>query len=202
MLGIFYRMVIRHAQVGGSVRLNRLVVLALLLACSSIVGVAQEQAPAQNANVSAPRTKTSDPSDAKIMTGTPEAEMLARREIKAAEKDYKENLERAREAAQLGAEMRDAFMNTKDFSRTEQKKLERLEKITRKLRNEAGGSDAELTVEDPPSLLEAALARLAELTDTLRKGVEKTPRQVISAAVIERANEVLEIIRVVRTITH
>ena len=195
-------MINRHARVVSSVRINRLVFLSLLLACSSIIGVAQEQVPAQNPNVSAPRTKTSDPPDTKTMTGTPEAEMLARREIKAAEKDYKENLERAREAAQLSTEIRDAFINTRDFSRTEQKKLERLEKITRKLRNEAGGSDAELTVDDPPSLLEAALGRLAELTDKLRKGVEKTPRQVISAAVIDRANEVLEIIRVVRTITH
>jgi hypothetical protein len=136
------------------------------------------------------------------MTGSPEEEMMARQNIKAAEKDYQENVERAREASQLSAEIRDAFSHNRAFGRTEQKKLERLEKITRKIRNEAGGSDGEVTLENQPTQIEPALAQLTEISDKLRKGVEKTPRQVISASVIERANQVLEIIRVIRTFTH
>ena len=195
-------MVTRHTSMDSSLNSIRVVLLAVFFACSALVGMGQAQVPPQNSNDSGSADKNARPGDSKTMTGTPEAEMLARSEIKAAEKEYKENLDRAREAAQLSTEIRDAFSNTKAFSRTEQKKLERLEKITRKLRNGAGGSDAELTDAEAPSLLEPALARLAELTDKLRKGVEKTPRQVISAAVIERANEVLEIIRAVRSITH
>jgi hypothetical protein len=56
-----------------------------------------------------------------------------------------------------------------------------------------------VTLENPPTQIGPALARLAEISDKVRKGVEKTPRQVISASVIERANEVLEIIRVIHT---
>lgn len=139
--------------------------------------------------------------ESKIQVGSPQAEMLARQELKAAEKDYKDNLERAREAAQLSTELRDAYLHSRTFSRTEEKKLERLEKLTRKIRSEAGGSDGESTLENVPSRIEPALSRLTEVMDKLRKVVEKTPRQVVSAAVIDRANELLEIIRYIRSFT-
>lgn len=128
-------------------------------------------------------------------------EMRARWEIKYAEKEQLENLNRAREVAQLGSEIYSSFTNTKTFSQTEKKKLDRLEKVTRKIRTHAGGSDGEVTIENMPSQTEPALKRLAEMADELRKAVEKTPRQVVSAAVIERANEMLEVIRYVRTYT-
>lgn len=133
------------------------------------------------------------------MIGSPVEEMLARRDIKAAEKGRRENLERAREVAQLGAEIHDSFTKNATLSRTELKKLERLEKLTRRIREEAGGSSGDVTIENPPRELKSALGRLAELSEEMRKGVEKTPRQVISAFVIERTNEVLEIIRYVRS---
>lgn len=139
--------------------------------------------------------------DSKIMVGSPEAEMMARQDLRAAEKDYKDNLERAREAAQLSTEIRDAYLHNKAFGRTEEKKLERLEKLTRKIRSEAGGSAGETTLENVPAQMEPALTRLTEVTDKMRKGVEKTPRQVVSAAVIDRANELLEIIRYIRNFT-
>jgi hypothetical protein len=128
-------------------------------------------------------------------------EMRARWEIKYAEKERLENLDRAREAAQLGSELYTTFSHTKTFSPTEKKKLDRLEKVTRKIRSQAGGSDGEVSIENMPSQTEPALKRLAGMTDDLRKAVEKTPRQVISAAVIERANEVLEVIRYIRNFT-
>jgi ribosome-binding protein aMBF1 (putative translation factor) len=172
-----------------------------LITCALSFAQAQSQAPAKNPNDSISADKSSSRSTSDTMTGSPEQEMMARQNIKAAEKDYQENVERAREAAQLSTEIRDSFSHNKAFSRTEQKKLERLEKITRKIRNEAGGSDGEVTLENQPTQIEPALARLSEVSDKLRKGVEKTPRQVISASVIERANELLEIIRVIRTFT-
>jgi len=126
-------------------------------------------------------------------------EMLARREIKFAEKERKENLERAREAAQLGAEVHEAFAKNQTLGRTEIKKIERLEKLTRKIREEAGGSSGDVTIEDVPRDLNSALGKLEELSEEMRKGVEKTPRQVVSAFVIERTNQLLEIIRYVRS---
>lgn len=142
--------------------------------------------------------KSSSDSDSSIMLGTPEAEMRARLDLKYAEKERQENLERAREAAQLGSELQTAFLKNQTLGRIEIKKIERLEKLTRRIRGEAGGSDGEVTIENPPQELGAALQRIAEMTEALRQGVEQTPRQVISALVIERANELLEIIRFVR----
>lgn len=126
-------------------------------------------------------------------------EMLARREIKAAEKERQENLDRAHEAAQLGAEIQTAFTKNQSLGRTELKKIERLEKLTRRIREEAGGSSGDVTLDDPPRELKSALDKLAELSEAMNKGVEKTPRQVVSAFVIERTNQVLEIIRYVRS---
>lgn len=128
-----------------------------------------------------------------------ELEMRARRDIKAAEKEHQANLERAVEAAKLGIELRDTYAQTKSFVRTDVKKLERLDKLTRKIRSEAGGSDdRDSTLEKVPAQLEAAISRLAEVSEEMRKGVEKTPRQVISASVIEHANELLDIITYIR----
>ena len=130
--------------------------------------------------------------------GSPEDEMRARMEIKIAEKERTENLERAREAAQLGSEIRQSFVANKVLGSSEIKKLERLEKLARRIRSRSGGDDDDEPLQKVPTELETAIDRLAEMSEALRKGVEKTPRQVVSASVIERANELLEIIRFVR----
>ena len=187
--------------------------LFLLALIAGLSGVANAQDPAEPIRTAQPVNKDPvraergasrpdrDRPDSKIMVGSPEAEMLARQDLKAAEKDHKENLERAREAAQLSTELLNAYQHQKAFSRVDEKKLERLEKLARKIRSEAGGSDGEATLENVPNQMEPALTRLIEVTDKMRKVVEKTPRQVVSASVIERANELLEIIRYIRSFT-
>jgi hypothetical protein len=177
--------------------LSRALFCSLLLTLSYGVGGAQTRPP-QSPIAGADRSGSGSES---TMLGSPENEMLARRDIKAAEKDRQENLERAREAAQLGAEIHTAFTKNQTLNRTEIKKLDRLEKLTRRIREEAGGSDGDVTIENPPRQLEAALQKTAELSEELHKEVVKTPRQVISASVIERTNELLEILRYVRSFT-
>jgi len=175
----------------------------LLILIFSALGAASAQSSStlpQNQNDTIGAEKGSRDSKAKPL-GTPEDEMMARQGIKAAEKDHRENLERAREAAQLSTELRDSYLHSKTLSRVELKKLERLEKIVRKIRGEAGGSDGDVTIENPPTQIESALTRLAEVSVKLRKRVEKTPRQVISASVIESANEALEILRLINGFT-
>ncbi|MBV9957729.1 MAG: hypothetical protein JO360_04875 [Acidobacteria bacterium] len=128
-------------------------------------------------------------------------EMRAKWEIKYAEKERTENVDRAREAAQLGSELYHNYTNSQLFSQTEKKKLDRLEKVTRKIRSQAGGSDGDNEDEQVPTQMESAVKRLSEASSELRKAVENTPRQVVSATVIERANEILEIIRFIRNST-
>lgn len=176
---------------------SRLVCCSYLIAlfCCGVASAQNRQSPIAGAD------RSSSGSESSIMTGTPEAEMMARRDIKAAEKEQRENLERAREAAQLSAELNNAFVKNQSLSQTEIKKLERLRKLTRRIREYAGGTDGDVTIENVPHELKSALEKLTEHTEAMLKEVEKTPRQVVSASVIERTNELLEIIRYVRSLT-
>jgi hypothetical protein len=127
-----------------------------------------------------------------------EEEMKAKRAIKIAEKDHEENLKRAREIADLGKELSDSLKNKSVVDRDALKKVERLEKLTKKVRGEAGGEDEEVEIPNRPADLPATLAKIAEASESLSKNVIDTPRQVVSASVIDKANVLLELIKMVR----
>jgi len=130
-----------------------------------------------------------------------EEEMRAKQAIKFAEKEHRENLDRAKEIANIGKELKTAASNALLMSRDSEKKIERLEKLARKVRGEAGGDDQEVELKNRPSDLPSALALAGEAAETLSKEVQNTPRQVVSAAVIENANVLLELIRLMRTLS-
>src|ERR1700730_12845175 len=70
--------------------------------------------------------------------GSPEIEMRERNILRAEKKQYEENLARAREAATLANELVESYQAKKTFSSDDGKKLERLAKITKRIRNDAG----------------------------------------------------------------
>jgi hypothetical protein len=133
-------------------------------------------------------------------SGTPEEEMLFRAEIRREEETHKEMVERAEEAAQIGDELLSSFKKNSSLTRDDLKRLERLEKLARKIRGAAGGSDDEEDLSDPPGMIEGAVTRLAKLTGDLKESVSKTSRLVISATVIHRSNDMIELIRHIRSI--
>ena len=49
-----------------------------------------------------------------------------------------------------------------------------------------------------PGSMEAAVKRVAEMADDLCKEVEKTPRRIVSASIIDRANRLIGVIQFVR----
>ncbi len=130
--------------------------------------------------------------------GSPESEMRAKLILKAEKKQYDENLARAREAADIGKQLVETYEARKAFGSDDGKKLERLEKLTKRIRNEAGGSDTEPDVKEIPAGMDAVVKRVAEMANDLRKLVEDTPRHVISASVIDQANKLLGLIQHVR----
>lgn len=132
--------------------------------------------------------------------GTPEQEMLQRAQIRHEEDIHKEMVERADEAAQIGDELLASFKKNNSLTRDDLKKLERLEKLARKIRGTAGGSDDDEELTDPPGKIESAVTRLAKLSGALKESVLKTSRLVISASVIEHSNEMIELIRHIRSI--
>jgi hypothetical protein len=127
-----------------------------------------------------------------------EEEIRAKRLIKLAEKEHEENLKRAREISQIGQDLKAGLANSTATVKPDPKKVDRLEKLTKKIRGEAGGEDDDVQILQPPPDLPAAVNQIAETADQLSKDVQKTPRQVVSAAVIDRANVLLELVKILR----
>lgn len=126
------------------------------------------------------------------------SEYAARAALKREEAQRKETIDRAKEAARLAAELRDSFERTKSLSADGLTKLGQIEKLVRKIRSYAGGSGDDEPLEDPLQNAENAVERLAKIADELRERVEKTPRHVVSATVIERSNQLLELVKMLR----
>lgn len=140
-----------------------------------------------------------NPRDDESPMTTFEEELRAKRAIKLAEKEHEENLTRAREISQIAKELRDAAKHRTVFGREDIKRLDRLEKLTKKVRGEAGGEDDEVKIDRRPVDVPSAISRIGEAADSLSKSVQNTPRQVVSATVIDTANVLLELIKLART---
>ncbi len=108
-------------------------------------------------------------------------------------------VERAAEAARLGLELRTAFDKQQTLGREDLKRLEKLEKLARKIRGNAGGSDDDEPLKDPPAALGETVARLAEVSVKLNEVARMSTRLVVSGAVIECSNELIELVRHLRT---
>ena len=169
------------------------------LLCATIT-LAQSPLPRSTPPPARPVDGTTKPpdSDAPPLT-TFEEELRAKHAIKMAEKDHQENLERAKEIAQIGKELKEGVKNQSSIDRNYLKKIDRLEKLTKKIRGEAGGEDEEIEIANRPSDLSSAVNQVAESAVSLSKDVQKTPRQVVSASVICNANVLLELIKLLRT---
>ena len=125
-------------------------------------------------------------------------EMLKNVEVKRRELAYKENIERAKESAALGVELRQAYERSKTLGSAEQKKLGRLEKLTRTIREDSGGDDDKEGLKEMPTDPASSFVQLQKLSEELQTEVEKTPRHVVSTSVINTANRLLGLIRHIR----
>ena len=130
--------------------------------------------------------------------GSRETDARARLLLKAEKKAYEEHVERAKEASDLAAELKTSYAASNSFNAADQKKLERLEKLTKRIRNDVGGSEMDADPKDMPSTYSDAVIALADMAKGLYDEVEKTPRHVVSASLIEQANKLLAVIQFVR----
>ena len=172
--------------------LTKPVLLIALLTVCALPGVAQRRIPA---TVDA----SNNDIDNEQQLSSIEEEMRAKRQIRASDKAHMENVNRARNLVSLSESLVSAYKTNNQLDRDDLKKLERAEKLVKKIRDDAGGSDPKTDPEEHPKDLSTALARLHELADSLKQRVEKTPKHVVSAAIIDEANVLLELIRVVRS---
>lgn len=157
------------------------------------------QSSRTNTTISIGADKSATGSEDTQSTNNPMAEeMRVKREIRYAEREHRQNLDRAQEASNLGKDLALSFKRKQTLDRDDLKKLERLEKLANKIRDEAGGSDDEQEVEKKPGDLAEAIDCIAKVSASLNDKVQQTPRRVISAATIDKANVLLELIRFAR----
>jgi hypothetical protein len=168
-----------------------------LLALTSIALLAAAASAQSGAQTTIPDASGQNP---RRDLGSPEMEIIRRAEIRHEEESHKEMLERADETALIGEQLLNSFEKNKALGKDDLKKLDRMEKLARKIRGGAGGSDDDQPLENPPQQLDKAVSRLASLADKLNKSVRKTSRLVISAAVIDSSNELIELIKHIRSI--
>lgn len=171
---------------------------SLLLALISLALLATTAAAQRGQTVTLPGDASNQ--NPRRQMGSPEEEIISRAAIKHEEESHKEMVERADEAALIGEQLMNSFQKNKSLGKDDIKKLERMEKLARKIRGSTGGSDDDAPLENAPQQLDKALARLAEVSDQLNKSVQKTSRLVISASVINSSNELIELIKHIRGI--
>lgn len=176
---------------------SRLLIAIFVLSLPPVFAEAQGTADQSTSPGSSTQRRNDSP-----FLGSPEEELRDRAAIKHAEESHQENLERAKENARLGSELRLLYEHQRALAREDLKKLERMEKLAQKIRGQIGGSDDERVLETTPRDLGDAFTRLADVSEDLQKCVSKTSRHVVSAAIIERANEMIELIKYIRSFKH
>src|SRR5437667_12235030 len=93
----------------------------------------------------------SDNDDLGSDIGSHEREMRAKLALRAEKKLYDENLARAKETSEIASQLLESYTAKKSFSAEDHKKLERIEKLTRRIRNEAGGTETDIEIEVQPT---------------------------------------------------
>lgn len=174
-----------------------LAILCLLAAAFTSAAAPQDIRNHKPASINSDKPSADDPD--KTLT-TLDEEMAAKRAIRSADKEYQDNLDKARDLSVLGASIVASFKEKNRLDREDIKKLEKVEKLAKGIRSAAGGSEDEAEMEKPPKDLSSALNMLGDLSKSLKDKVEKTPKHVISAAVIDEANVLLQLIRIIRTL--
>lgn len=172
-----------------------LVLIGLLVGYQQILSAQTVRPPTPTPSITA--EKATPGSEEQAPTSL-DYEMRAKRAIRYAEKEHQDNLTRAKEASQLGSQLAAAFKSQQALNSSDLKKLEKLEKLTKKIRTDAGASDDEFVLEHKPENLAAAVESVEKVSCSMSEKVLKTPRQVVSTAIIEEANVLLELIRIVR----
>jgi hypothetical protein len=176
--------------------ISAIFLLSLLFAFPTFIAAQSSTLPPRPDSI---RADKSSPNDDGPPLTTMEEEMRAKRAIKYAEKEHKENLDRANEIADLGKGLAASFKQKKALDRDDLKRLDRLEKLTKKVRSEAGGEDSESSLEKTPSDLASTVCQIGDISLSVSDKVKQTPRQVVSAEVIDEANKLLELIKLART---
>ena len=129
-------------------------------------------------------------------------ETLDKMRIEKEKKDFKEMIDRGDEALKLSEELEHSFEQNGKLSESDLARLEKVEKLVKKIRDELGGRDDNDQEGDDkdvvPHSLADAVGTLRSSAVTLFDELKKTSRFTISAAAINSSNTVLKLTRFLR----
>ena len=131
-------------------------------------------------------------------------ETLAKQRIEREKKDYEELLQKSEEAVKLSDELEKSFSNLNQISTDDQKKLDRLEKLVRKIRSELGGEDDgeqdldEKAKNDKPLTLVSAFKTLQSSASQLFEEIKKSTPYSVSVIAIQTSNALLKLVKFLR----
>ncbi|MGZ5435632.1 MAG: hypothetical protein ACXWID_09815 [Pyrinomonadaceae bacterium] len=183
-------------------RIKTLQILRFTLACALVLFTAMwlsvQAQPGPTRPIPQPSPNPMDGRRDGIDFGNRETDTRTRMILKKEKKEYEEHVERAQEARDLAAELQKTYEIAHSFNAADYKKLERLEKLTRRVRNEAGGSQTDADPKELPGTHDEAVSLLADMAKELCDEVENTPRRVVSASIINQANKLIALIQFVR----
>lgn len=125
-------------------------------------------------------------------------ETLKKYEIERNKKEHEKMLQNGEEALRLSEELAASFEKTNQLTAKDAEKLERIEKLVKKIRKEIGADDEEEESEVNPSTLESAIKALRKTTVGLLDELKKTTRYSISVVAIQSSNSLLDIVRLLK----
>jgi hypothetical protein len=174
--------------------------LSLLLVMGGAASVASAQRSAEDNTSSKPQLGKDEEDSFCRKTGDQVFdEMRLKLCYKQQQKEYQELLDNGEEAAKLSGELETSFEKSSTLSAEDQKKLDRLEKLTKKIRNSLGGENDEADdAADKPISLKDAFVTLNEKASGLVSDLKKTTRYSISVVAIQGSNAVLRLVRYIR----
>jgi hypothetical protein len=124
---------------------------------------------------------------------------LKRMQIKREEAEHKKILEKG-ERIKLDAETlaKTAAQGSLPRGGESEKKLREIDKAARQIRSDFGGAGDDNPLDPPPGNLDDALKQLNDASDRLNKNLSKTSRRVISVTVVEDANQITQLVKILR----
>lgn len=127
-------------------------------------------------------------------------ENLKKMEADRSKKDYDEMLKNGEEAIKLSEEIELSFEKNSQLLSADFSKLERMEKLLKKIRNEMGGDgDSEEKNDEKDSLsIKNAITSLKSSVVGLYDELKKTSRFSISVTAVQSSNSLLSIVRFLR----
>ena len=126
-------------------------------------------------------------------------ESLAKSRIEREKKDYEELIQNGEEVVKLSETLEKSFAESNTLSPEDQKKLDRLEKLAKKIRKELGASDSDDADDEIHlSSMRNAFQTLQTSTGNLVGELKKTTRYSISVVAVQSSNALLKIVKFIR----